>query len=214
MNGDDIHPLFFLSYARSANSGEDFGPSWPDHDVVTFFQDLSKQVAGLVSRRPGADPGFMDRYIRAGEHWSNELLWAVGNCEVFIALLSGPYTSSRWCGMEWCAFSKRKVIGDGHPTPRLPIIPVVWAPFPEERTPKVIRNVQRFSPVFPDSESRADYEQNGVYGLLWMMHTASYRAVVWRLAQEIANLHHGKHSVEPRTLSEDELYDAFQENQE
>jgi TIR domain len=210
---DDVHPLFFLSYARTAQSDQDFELHGPDHDFVTFFNDLSKQVAGLVSRRPGADPGFMDRSISAGRQWSKELLWAIGNCEVFVALLSGPYTSSQWCGKEWGGYAQRKVIGDGRPNPRLPIIPVIWAPFPDELTPQVIRSVQRFSPgVFPDADVRAEYEQYGVSGLLWMFRTASYRSVVWRLAMEIARFHHSKHSVEPRTLSEGELYDAFQES--
>jgi hypothetical protein len=56
---DDVHPLFFLSYARP-------GSSEPDRKVKTFFNDLSENVSELVSRRPGADPGFMDRSIRPG----------------------------------------------------------------------------------------------------------------------------------------------------
>lgn len=210
---EDAHPLFFLSYAHSTLSAQDLESLGPDHDVVRFFSDLSKQVAGLVSRRTGADPGFMDWSISAGRKWTNELLWAIGNCEVFIALLSGPYTSSHWCGKEWFGYCQRRVISDGRPNPRLPIIPVVWAPYPEELTPKVILDVQRFSPgVVPGINVRAEYELYGVSGLLWNLREASYRAVVWRLAQEIARFHHSKNSVEPRTLSEDELYNAFQES--
>lgn len=210
---DDVHPLFFLSYARNRPSSQRPRRGEPDSYVITFFDDLSENVASLVSRRPGADPGFMDRFIRPGRPWSGELLQAIGTCDVFVALLCGPYTSSRSCGMEWYAFCQRSEASGAEPARPPAIIPVIWAPFPEERTPEVIRKVQRFSPGgLPDVDIQAEYEQYGVSGLMWLMRTASYRGVVWRLAQEIAQRHHDNHAAEQRTLREAELRDAFQEN--
>jgi hypothetical protein len=206
-NAGEVHPLFFLSYARTTLAGPNPQLQEPDRKVITFFNDLSWHVAELVSRRPGADPGFMDRSIRPGQRWTEELLRAIGTCDVFVPLLCVPYTSSYWCGMEWYAFSQRNGTNSA-------IIPVVWAPFPEERAPTVINKVQRFSPGdLPDVDAQAEYEQNGVSGLIWLMRTVPYRWVVWRLAQEIARRHHDSNTVEQRTLREDQLRDAFQENE-
>jgi TIR domain-containing protein len=200
---DDVHPLFFLSYARSHIGGPSSLLREPDKDVITFFNDLSDNVARLVSRRAGADPGFMDRSIRPGQRWTEELLHAVGTCDVFVPLLCVPYTSSRWCGMEWYAFSQRNGAGGA-------IIPVIWAPFSEQRIPAIVNQVQRFSPGdLPDVEAQAEYEQHGVSGLIWLMRMVPYRWVVWRLAREIAQRHHGIHTVDQRTLGEDELRNAF-----
>jgi hypothetical protein len=211
---DDVHPLFFLSYARARSKNQRPRRGDPDTYVITFFDDLSESVASLVSRRPGVDPGFMDRAIRPGRPWSDELLRAIGTCDVFVALLSGPYTSSRSCGMEWFAFSQRKGTSEAEPGRPPAIIPVIWAPFPEERTPATIRRFQRFSPAgLPNVDIQAEYEQHGVFGLMWMMRTASYRGVVWQLAQEIAQRHHDNHALEQRTLGENELRDAFRENE-
>src|SRR5215475_14146035 len=102
-------PLFFLSYARTG-AGADHVPAGEAHQqVLRFFTDLSSQVVGLTARRTGADPGFMDRTIPTGTSWARELLVALGACQAFVALLCGPYATSEWCGMEWYAFSGRKV---------------------------------------------------------------------------------------------------------
>jgi hypothetical protein len=204
---DDIHPLFFLSYSRTTLAGPDPQLQMPDRMVITFFNDLSRHVAELVSRRPGADPGFMDRSIRPGQRCTEELLRAIGTCDVFVPLLCVPYTSSYWCGMEWYAFSQR--MGTSRA-----ITPVIWAPFPEERAPAVITKVQRSSPGdLPDVDAQAEYEQNGVSGLIRLMRTVPYRWAVCRLAQEIARRHRDSNALEQRTLRETELRDAFQENE-
>lgn len=206
-------PLFFLSYARSGGSGSHTPQHELNQQVITFFNDLSENVAGLVSRRPGADPGFMDRTIRIGSQWTGELLQALGTCQVFVALLCGPYTTSQWCGMEWYAFSQRKVADGREYDHQTAIIPAIWAPYPEELTPTAIRAVQRFSPSdLPNVDILGEYEKYGISGLMWMKRDISYRGVVWRLAQHIADFHHS-YSVEPRTLRQDELRDTFQENQ-
>lgn len=110
-DGDSSTPLFFVSYARAGLVRQADGPEpGPKDQVASFFDDLSVDVAELVHRRPGADPGFMDNgSMQDSGRWSNELLRAAGGCQVFVALLCVPYMSGEWCGMEWGAFSQRKV---------------------------------------------------------------------------------------------------------
>lgn len=208
-------PLFFLSYAHAAWQRSQGARSEPYQRIAEFFDDLSENVAQLIARPPGADPGFMDRAIPGGSRWTPELLEAVGNCQVFVALLSDPYVSSTWCGMEWYAFSQRTVIsragdGAGHQTG---IIPVIWTPVPEARLPKVVREVQRFSPRgLPDMNIPARYEADGVFGVRNIGLDTYYQGVVWRLAQRIAEFHFG-HVVEPRVMRERDLRDIFRESQ-
>jgi hypothetical protein len=212
-NVDPRTPLFFFSYAHSGDLRSTGPAHEPNRQVIKFFDDLSENVAELVSRTAGADPGFLDRSIPGGGKWTEELLHAVGTCQVFVALLSAPYLRSEWCGMEWYAFSQRKVVrsresASDHQTS---IIPVVWAPAPRETFPKAVRDVQRFSPTgLPDPDIAAQYKAEGVYGLLRMQLEVSYQAVVWRLAQRIADLHYS-HRVEPRTFERGELRNIFRE---
>jgi len=100
-----------------------------------------------------------------------------------VPLLSAPYFASEWCGREWDAFSRRLATAR-HGAARTPILPVVWAaPLADERIPAVARQVQRWAPHDPDLAAR--YATHGIFGLL---HTdaASYEAVVWFLAMDIA----------------------------
>jgi hypothetical protein len=214
---DQVHPrapLFFLSYAHAAWQRSQGSQPEPNQRIADFFDDLSENVAELVARPAGADPGFMDRSIPGGSRWTPELLEAVGTCQVFVALLSDPYVSSRWCSMEWYAFSQRKVTsrtGDGAAN-QTGTIPVIWTPVPDARLPAVVRAVQRFSPRgLPDVNIPAPYEANGVFGLKNLGLDTHYQGVVWRLAQRIAEFHFG-YMVEPRIMREHELRDIFREN--
>src|SRR5215472_7793444 len=107
---DPKAPLFFLSYARSAAAEAQMIPRERNRFFFRFFDDLSENVAELVSRPPGSDPGYMDRSISGGVHWRSELLEAIGTCQVFVALLSVRYFGSHWCSREWYAFSQRTVL--------------------------------------------------------------------------------------------------------
>ncbi len=155
----------------------------------------------------------MDRSLAGGTRWTSELLDALGRCQVFVALLSAPYLMSDWCGMEWHAFAQRKIImskGDraGHQSA---IIPVTWAPLRQERIPAAVRAVQRFSPAgLSDSDIKARYEANGIFGLLTTQQESAYQAVLWSLALHIADIHY-THWVEPREFAPGELHNVFQE---
>ncbi len=196
-------PLFFLSYAHSGGRQR----------ITRFFNELTDNVGQLVGRPVGADPGFMDTHIPDGSRWSPELLGAIGGCQVFVAMLSGPYITSTWCGMEWFAFAQRTVAptsggGSAHQTA---VVPVIWAPVPLARAPRMIREVQWFSPNgLADPSIPELYEANGVFGLMAMGLETPYQTVVWELAKHIRDLYYSHH-VEPLVLREEQLHDAFRE---
>jgi hypothetical protein len=198
-------PLFFFSYAHGGRQNP---------LVAQFFNDLSEDVAEAVGRPTGSDPGFMDRAMRTGIRWSGGLRKAVGSCQVFIALLSDPYVTSQWCGKEWCAYSRRTVLsraGDDA-TDVTGIIPVTWAtPMPDSRVPPSVGLVQRFLPrELPGQNICAQYEAEGVYGLMRQRLEMPYRCVVWRLAQTIADFHFA-YEVETLVLGENDVHDIFRE---
>ncbi len=206
-------PVFFLSYAHPGKSRRQGPPREANKLVLSFFDDLSDNVALLVARPAGADPGFMDGSVPAGGRWTSELLTAVGTCQVFVALLSVPYFSSPWCGREWHAFAQRTVVRHSATDSeyRTGFFPVIWAPVSPDQVPVPIQNIQRFSPAgLPDIDIREQYETNGVFGLTKIRGHEAYDAVVWRLAQCIADFLR-YHRVEPRTLAKDELHDIFRE---
>lgn len=210
-----LAPVFFVSYSRThTGRGHQGRPQEPDRYVIQFYDDLKENIAQLVSRAVGVDPGFIDRTIPDGGQWTSELLWALGTCKVFVALLSAPYVESEWCGKEWYAFSQRKVaggaaVGANHQTA---ILPVTWAPLPPGMPlPSAITAVQRFVPDgLPEPEVAALYRRDGVYGLMAMRQETAYKVVVWRLAQRIAELQRN-YSVEPRVFKPRDLRNIFLE---
>jgi hypothetical protein len=148
-------------------------------------------VQQLVGTRLGAAPGFIDLSITPGRRWEEDILAMVNSAAVFVALLSADYVESPWCGREWDAFSRR------HPTQKeggsieaqTTILPVVWSPLAPSRVPQVVRDVQEFAPDFQDDQLHRLYLRNGIYGLR-AAESAQYGAVVWQLAQLVAELYH------------------------
>lgn len=205
-------PLFFLSYAHSAEGEAQIMPRERNRAFFQFFDDLSENVAELVSREPGSDPGYMDKSIGGGTHWQPELLEAIGTCQVFVALLSVRYYTSAWCGREWYAFSRRKVLNHTGGTTKYQavIVPVLWAaPIPRQQVPSAVSELQIFTPKgLPNPNIATLYAREGVVGLIQMRLDDIYQAVVWKLAQHIADLQY-RHWVEPHVLSPDELRNFF-----
>ncbi|MBQ0897071.1 toll/interleukin-1 receptor domain-containing protein [Micromonospora sp. U56] len=182
-------PLFFLSYSRATVRR---AVSHPHQYVRRFFDDLSTHVSELVGLPTGVDPGFMDSSLGGGERWTPELLHAAGTCQVFIPLVSSSFISSTWCAMEWHAFAQRRVEPRRHGVSayETAIVPITWSPTAHAELPRMIRDIQRFSPAaIPDPDIPLQYEREGVYGLLTMQMENAYRAVVWRLAQQVVAIH-------------------------
>jgi FxsC-like protein len=132
-------PYFFLSYARTPRPDRN-SPADPDFWVHKLYEDLYDEVLQLISS-PNA--GFMDREIRLGARWSEELTTALATCQVFVPLYSPRYFASENCGKEWYAFSKR-VLDQRAATPetRMAIVPALWVPVREESLPEVAKAIQ------------------------------------------------------------------------
>ncbi|WP_173079480.1 TIR-like protein FxsC [Phytohabitans rumicis] len=214
--GERSHaPVFFLSYAQAATRSLKQNRE-RNLRVMEFFDELSEHVSGLLGLRAGEDPGFMDRTMTGGQRWTRELLHAAGTCQVFVPLVSPGLVRSPWCAMEWDAFSRREIVrrDDGGPAWESGILPVSWIQTEYDVLPAVVREIQHFAPIrLPNPDYAADYQQEGLYGLLALKSDA-YSAVVWRLAQRIVEVyrtHRVTHLVPSGT---DSLRNVFTEKEE
>lgn len=216
---ENVHPgapLFFISYARPDSRQRSSTPQRRRiRHFIQFYEDLSENVAQLVSRQAGSDPGFIDQSIPGGSDWSQEVLQALGTCQIFIPLLSEPYVTSPWCAMEWHAFSQRQATRKDRtgPSAQTPIIPVTWAPMASGLLPPAVHKIQRFSPSRLDKvDISAKYEADGVFGLMRTGRRDPYKGIVWQLALRIAQFHY-TYQVESREFNITELRNIFQEHQ-
>lgn len=179
---DTIAPYFFLSYAHIPPARAD-EPD-PDLWVHRLFRDLCEHIRNLTAH-PGT-PGFMDRSMRVGEVWSDELADSLGACRVFVPLYSPRYFTSPWCGKEWAAF------GDRHACHRDPeergtpsaIVPALWSPVPDRGLPDCVRSVQYAAPELGER-----YRKFGLYGLA-KLHSfrSDYQKAVLHLAMRIVEV--------------------------
>jgi hypothetical protein len=193
---DDYGSPFFLSYAHAAEGPAGTGEVRDrDRHVERFFQDLAENVGQLISLPADVPAGFMDQEMRGGMQWTDELLHAVGTCQVLVALLSARYLKSEWCGMEWHAFSQRgvqRLEGAKASSWQGCIIPVIWAPLPSE-LPQQVSSRQIFTPTRDHNRrTPGHYQQNGVLGLMRTHLRNSYEVVTWQLAMHIAHIYHSQ----------------------
>lgn len=179
---DPTAPYFFLSYAHMPRDR----PDEPDPDlwVHRLFRDLCEHIRNLTAH-PGA-PGFMDRSMRAGQIWNDELADSLGGCRVFVPLYSPRYFISPWCGKEWAAFGERRVrhrapAEQGTPSA---IVPALWSPVPYRQLPDCVKEVQYTHPELGDR-----YRTFGLYGLAKLRSFRSdYQKAVLRLAMRIVEV--------------------------
>lgn len=126
-------PYVFMSYARADAQ---------DELANRFHRELCVEIAqrGGV---PIEEASYFDRNIPVGDSWPTALANALGDCKVFLALVSPSYFSSEYCGKEWQAFWNRLAdYADEHGEwPNL-IVPVVWVPPAPGGWPERTREVQ------------------------------------------------------------------------
>jgi FxsC-like protein len=135
----ETSPVFFLSYARTPRYDRDSAID-PDVWVHKLYDDLSFEVLQFT-RSPIA--GFMDREVRLGMRWSEELSTALATCQVFVPLYSPRYFASDNCGKEWYAFSKRVLDQRARqPRTQMAIVPALWAPVGEDNLPDMAKGIQ------------------------------------------------------------------------
>jgi hypothetical protein len=184
-------PVFFVSYRRS------FIPDRPTvaarpygKEVLQFFEDLTDDVGELIGAPLDYKPGYLDRADSFGTVWEQQLLTAIGTCQVLVCLLSEPLLrDSEWCAREWHAFARRKI----SPNPALSrtgesaIVPVIWMPLglAFELPPAVSQIGYYIPPDLPDPGYETAYRQNGLLGLIRSGQNKAYRAIVWKLAMHV-----------------------------
>jgi hypothetical protein len=182
-------PCFLFSYARPAKRTRVSSSPKAQEFVEMFYGDVCDLVSELLPTMPGEDAGYLDVSMEGGQNWTAELGRAVGNCQVFVPLVSPRYVSSEWCARERRAFAARSV------EPRRPgvsvagtaILPVRWASLSsQQREPSQLGHVQRFSPQSSGRPAVAGaYEERGIYGLLATRRRPIYEEVTWQLANRI-----------------------------
>ncbi|MGH3158827.1 MAG: TIR-like protein FxsC [Streptosporangiaceae bacterium] len=195
--GTELGAPFFLSYGRTRRGTHHTAAKYyPDQQVEEFFNDLTVDISQLIVPPFHVPLGFMDRTMRSGMNWTRELLYALGTCQVLVALLSPKYLSSEWCGKEWHAFEQRDIHGLGQNTsPRQGcIIPVIWAPYPENALPPQVGADMIFSPDrAPDPKVPDLYQRMGIFGLKRTGLADEYQMTVYELALDIASVYYDQY---------------------
>ncbi len=163
-------PYFFLSYAR-----------WDDRAayVGRFYSDLL-QVLDLPMTVAARQPTFRDvENILLGDDWLLELSRAVGSCRAMVALYSGAYFRSEYCGKEWTHFSARvKRYQDKTSVQPRALIPVLWEPVPQRRMPAEVKALQYTEPGLGETYLK--------HGLLQLMQSDPGGAAYWNVVEYVA----------------------------
>jgi hypothetical protein len=204
-HGADLNsqnPAFFLSYAHTGQAAN------VTHEMVNrFFLDLSNHISTLIAYPAGQGLGFIDLEKSGSTSWNQDLLNALGTCQVFIPLLSIPYLRSPWSGKEWYAFSRRGKTE----SKRTNILPIRWAPIPQNyQMPRAVQETQFFSPKNLSSAPNLaeDYAIDGLFGLMRSGRKDDYERTVWQIAKEIQLLYYSGH-LDPMLSNPDDLVNLF-----
>jgi hypothetical protein len=187
---DPVSTVFFVSH-KTAPDHEAGEPTEPNAVFVKFCRDLTRDLDQLVPRRAGADAGFIDRELRSGEDWDQEIMTAIGTCQVLVALVSQPFYDSDYCGKEWDAFTRRRTYRrkdrELMREPRC-ALRILWTPERQQVHPPALAKLQLFRPD-PTSHSELGqlYLREGLYGM-YRAEKDAYEATVWRIALEVQRL--------------------------
>ena len=181
---DWARPIFYLGFGGGSRDA-----------ALRVYGDLTDLVNALVGPTPGRDVGFLPDAPLGRAFWADSVRAAIGTCHVYVPMLSPSYLRSPWCRAEWEIFSARPATG------RSAVLPVQWTPLFGAELPKEIDRVQRFVPSPAPAATMAQYQQEGLLGLM-TLGLPDYRVVLWRLALQIVRLAH-EVEVEPRVPGPD-----------
>ncbi|GLZ60678.1 TIR-like protein FxsC [Micromonospora sp. NBRC 107095] len=193
-----LTPVFYLSYARVQRPRRPAAPrAEASRYVPQFFDDLSSNVNEILGVPPGHVAGYVDLTVDGGERWQDQVLHAVGTCQVFVSLLSPAYFNSQWCAMEWDGFARRRTTNQrgGAPVPSTGFLPLSWVPT-SGPMPRAIAQINAFNVAGLDPQAQQQYQSEGLYGIMAMRFDHVYAQVVWRVATQIARMSR-EQTVEP-----------------
>lgn len=173
-------PFFFLSYAHSP--WDDRSRPDPDLWIGKLYDDLCELVKELAGLPSGARPGFMDRDLRQGQEWPDQLANALATCRVFVPLYSHRYFRSEHCGKEWFAFNRRRLnLKAKNANPVETIVPALWIPVHDGMLPEAATSVQYNSHAFGEL-----YAEHGFFGIMKVSRwREAYEEAVYLLARQI-----------------------------
>jgi FxsC-like protein len=163
--------FFFLSYARGGDEN--------DKLVEKFYLDLSNEVRNEAGEDPGTQVGFLDMHsIQLGARWSPQLVSALAECRMFLALCSPRYFNSHVCGQEWTIFEQRlrRSWHDAGDEPPL-LLPIIWWQSTEMH-PVAAQRQYAVSALEPACQRD---------GLRQLMRLSRYRDVYKRTVSTLAN---------------------------
>jgi hypothetical protein len=208
---------FFLSYPRSVTLPTGQGDNRPDfHYAHQFFEALCAVMAQLVYLPIGCDRGFMDTEgLPGGMNWPEELIRALGSCQVLVGLLSMPYLKSDWCGREWHAFALRHKESAAGASPNQGcIIPVRWTPLVGPPPTVLSDHVNVFEPkdVLRIPNLRQRYNAVGIFRLMQEGEEEAVGEIVWQLARKIQETYYSQR-LEPRRFTPGDLVNVFREEE-
>lgn len=189
---DAEFPLLFLSYAHT--HWDDPSDRHADYWVHKFHGDLAQAIANLTGTPNRSERLFIDRNIKVGDYWPNELVERLATCSVFVPLYSAKYFTRPDCGREWSVIRLRQ---DMHisATNRCPniVIPVLWKPIKPQDMPPWTRNIQ-----YTHESLGAVYHSMGLESLLRLRdYQDAYRKVVAALARRICEVADGQDQLRP-----------------
>jgi FxsC-like protein len=181
-------PLFFLSYAH-AHWDDAAEQHDADYWVRKFHDNLCSQIEALAKLPSGQEPpGFMDRRLRLGDDWPDELAKRLAQCSVFVPLYTTRYFHRPDCGREWSVIRRRQdmhIAAFGR-SPNI-VIPVIWSPIRPEDIPAWARSIhydhETLSPI---------YHERGLESLLRLRnHHDEYLRIVHTIAKRIVEVAQG-----------------------
>jgi FxsC-like protein len=176
-------PYFFLSYAHTPRRHDDPKED-PDRWIKKLFNALTADILHLTNATPEM-AGFIDRDMRLGERWPDQVAEALATCRVFVPLYSQRYFSSEYCGKEWAAFARRELdhaVGSGERVAA--ILPALWAQVDLDDIPSVARPIQ-----VEDLASGSRYRSDGFFGIMKVStYKPSYDRAVLALAKRIVEV--------------------------
>jgi FxsC-like protein len=180
------HPLFFLSYAH-AHWEDPHDQRDADHWVQKFYTHLCAEIEAISHVPAGHNPVFIDRRLRLGDLWPDELASRLARCAVFVPLYTARYFRRPDCGREWSVIRQRE---DMHisATGRCPsiVVPVLWQPLELGDIPLWARSIQ-----YSHESLGAAYQTYGLESLLRLRdYRDSYYSAVRVIARRIVEVAH------------------------
>ncbi|MGH6653988.1 MAG: TIR-like protein FxsC [Actinocrinis sp.] len=185
--------LFFFSYAH-AHWDDPADQRDADYWVDRFHGRLCAELEKIMEPSQGRNTGFIDRRMKVGDNWQDEVAERLAHCAVFVPLYTKRYFRSQECGREWSVIRQRQDmhVAAANRCPNI-VIPVLWEPLVPEDMPTWVRSIHYQSEDLGDT-----YHRKGLEGLSRLQdYRHDYEAAVKHIARRIADVAQGPEQLRP-----------------